>query len=219
MYFLDAILSVIFPVRCISCKREGLELCMDCIASFPIAERETPEWIIPMFDYRHPSIKKSIWFLKYKGKKRLALIFAEILHERIIEELADLKVLRNFHDPILVPIPLSKERKKERKYNQTELICEALIQIDKKSGQKNFDLKKDILIKTRETEHQARIKDRSDRLKNLMNSFAVKNEQKIKGRNVILIDDVTTTGTTLSEAKRILKNSGAKNIIAFTIAH
>ena len=83
----------------------------------------------------------------------------------------------------------------------------------------NLKLEKNILIKPKETEHQARIKDRRERLKNLIGSFAVKNGEKIKNKNIILIDDITTTGATLSEARKILKQYGARRIIAFTVAH
>jgi predicted amidophosphoribosyltransferase len=85
--------------------------------------------------------------------------------------------------------------------------------------EKNFELKTNILIKVKETEHQARIKDRRVRLKNLENSYAVKNEASLENRNVILIDDITTTGATLNEARKILKEFGARKIIAFTVAH
>ncbi|MFA5936789.1 MAG: phosphoribosyltransferase family protein [Candidatus Paceibacterota bacterium] len=153
------------------------------------------------------------------------------MYEKIIEELSELSVLNNFREPILIPIPLSKKRYKERGYNQSELICQELIKIDKKTNlphirhgvygalEKNFSLEKNVLIKIKDTEHQVNIQDRRNRLKNLSDSFFVKNENLIKGKNIILIDDVLTTGSTLTEAKKILKNSGARKIIAFTIAH
>jgi len=217
MYFLDTILNVIFPVNCISCGENGSDLCIKCLSGSPSALRESASWIFPLFDYRHPPIKKSIWLLKYKGKERLASIFAEVLYDKIIEELSDLSVFRNFNDVILIPIPLSQKRYRERGYNQTELICQKLMKLDEKRN--NFKLEKNILIKIKETEHQARIKDKGARLKNLSDSFFVKNPELIKNRNLILIDDVTTTGATLTEAKKILKQSGARKIIAFTVAH
>jgi competence protein ComFC len=216
MNFLDTILNVIFPVRCISCGKNGEDLCTACLSNFPSAERESAKWIFPIFDYRHPPIKKAIWLLKYNGKKRLAGIFAEVVHGKILEELSDLSVMENFNEPVLIPIPLSLKRRRERGFNQAGLICNKLIKLDKGS---NFKLEDNVLIKPKDTEHQARIRDRSERLKNLSGSFAVKNANLIKGRNLILIDDVTTTGATLNEAKKILKQNGAKKIIAFCVAH
>jgi len=217
MNLLDTILNVVFPVNCLSCGKEGSDLCLRCLSDSPAAERESANWIFPLFDYRHIPVKKSIWLLKYKSKKRIAGIFAEVMYGKIIEELSELSVMKNFREPILIPIPLSKKRYRERGYNQAELICEKLVEIDEKNN--NFKLEKNTLIKIKETEHQANIKERRDRLKNLSDSFSVKNSKMIEGKNIILIDDVTTTGATLSEARKILKQSGAKKVIAFTVAH
>ena len=216
MYFLNTILDIFFPIYCLSCHKRGEYICLKCLLESPQAERESEKWIHPIYDYRHPSIKKALWLLKYSGKKRLAQTFASILYERILEELADLSIMENFRKPILIPIPISKQRRRERGYNQTELICRELIKLDRN---KNFELESNILIKNHETVHQARIKDRRERLKNLAGSFTIKNLEKIKNRNIILIDDITTTGATLNEAKKTLKIAGAKKIVAFTVAH
>ena len=225
MGFLNTILNIIFPVKCVSCGEFGTDLCLLCLSDCPGAERENAKWIFPLYDYRHPPIKKALWLLKYKGKKRLAPIFAEVLYGKILEELSELSVMENFREPILIPIPLSAKRYRERGFNQAELICKELIKIDNlRHGvdkKNNFTLEKNVLIKIKNTEHQARIKDRSIRLKNLSGSFAVKNarEKLIKNKNVILIDDIITTGATLNEARKVLKNSGARKVVAFTIAH
>lgn len=216
MRFFNTILDLIFPVNCVSCGVRGVNLCVSCLGNFPPAERESARWVFPLFDYRHPPLKKVLWLIKYKGKKSLLGIFSEILHGRILEELSDLSVMENFHESILIPIPLSKKRLRERGYNQAELLCKRLVELDEN---KNFKLENNILRKPKETEHQAHIKDRRDRLKNLIGSFAVVNEELIQKRNIILIDDITTTGATLSEAKKVLKEAGARKVIAFTIAH
>jgi|SRR3989338_127276 len=216
MRFLNTLLDIVFPVNCISCGTSGVDLCMTCLGDSPPAERESAKWIFPLYDYRHPPIKKALWLLKYKGKKRLASIFAEILYGKIMEELSDLFVMQNFHDAILIPIPLSKKRYRERGYNQAELICKELIKIDQNN---NFRLEKDVLIKPIDTKHQAHIENRSERLKNIVGSFNLKNSELIKGKNIILIDDITTTGATLTEGKKVLKAAGVRKIIAFTIAH
>ena len=219
MQFLDIILDIIFPPQCIACKKSGAQLCSECLGKFPKAERECANWIFPLFDYRHPPIKNAVWLLKYKGKKNVAQIFAALLYGRILEELSDLSLLENFQDPILIPIPLARARQKERGFNQAELICQNLIAIEKSSKNSNFKLEKEILIKPADSAHQARIENREERLRNIVGSFSVVNPEKIKERNIILIDDVTTTGATLNEARKILKLHGAKKIIAFTVAH
>jgi ComF family protein len=216
MSLIDTILSICFPVRCVGCGKEGSELCFKCISGSPDAERESDNWIFPLFDYRHPPIKDAVWLLKYKGKKRLAIIFAEVMYGRILEELADLSVMENFTDILLIPIPLSKARMWERGFNQAELICKELIALDEN---KNFKLENGVLIKTNDTKHQARIENRAERLRNIVGSFSAQNVEQIKNKNIILIDDVTTTGATLREAKKILEQNGARKVIAFTVAH
>ena len=240
MHFLNTIinniLNIVFPVKCMLCgKGAKADLCPTCLRDMPSAERESAKWIFPLYDYRNPTIKKSLWLLKYKGKKRLANVFAEIIYEKILEELSELSVMENFIEPILIPIPLSPKRYRERGYNQAQLICEELIKINnlrhlsaearaKTNGTNkklNFILENNILIKIKETEHQARIKNRRVRLKNLAGSFDIKSKKVnwVKNRNIILIDDIITTGATLNEAKKVLKKAGARKVIAFTVAH
>ena len=216
MNILNTILDIVFPVNCIFCKKRGEDFCIDCINSAKDAERESAKWIFPLYDYRHPPIKKALWFLKYNKKKKIASIFAKIMYHIILEELSDLSIMENFKNPILIPIPLTKKRQRERGYNQAELIAKKLIEL---YDNENFILKNDILIKNKETIHQANIKNRNIRLKNLIGSFIVKNKEEIKNRNIILIDDITTTGATLNEARKTLKKAGAKKIVAFTVAH
>ncbi|HEV7702072.1 MAG TPA: phosphoribosyltransferase family protein [Candidatus Paceibacterota bacterium] len=218
MPFLNTILDIIFPVYCVSCGGRGSYFCLECLSGCPLAEREGQTWIFPLFDYKYPPIKKSLSLFKYKNKKKLSSTFAEMLYGKILEELSDLSVMENFRDAILIPIPLSAKRYRERGYNQAELICRELIKLD---NDQNFKLQTGILVKPKETGHQARIKNRSERLKNIISSFTIKDgtENLIKNKNIILIDDILTTGATLAEARKILKQSGAGKIIAFTIAH
>ncbi len=216
MRLLNAILSFFFPSRCLSCDKYGEDFCVSCLSSLGPAERECPKWIYPLFDYRHKGMKKAVWFLKYKGRKNLARVFAEAMYGRILEELSDLSIMENFTEPLLIPIPLSPRRYRERGFNQAELISKEIIQLD---GKQNFELVSHVLVKPHDTKHQAHVENRAERLKNLRGSFTLKNSEQIKGRNIILIDDVITTGATLGEARKILLEAGARKVIAFTLAH
>lgn len=198
---------------------EGSDLCLSCLHDAPVAERESPKWIFPIYDYRHPGIKNSLRLFKYKGRKRLANVFAEVIYEKIVEELSDLSLMENFTEPILIPIPLSPKRHRERGFNQAELLCRELIKINNEREGTYLKLENNILLKPRETEHQARIKDRRARIENMAGSFTVRNTELIKNKNIILIDDILTTGATLSEARKMLRGAGARKIIAFTVAH
>lgn len=216
MWFLNTILDIVFPASCVSCKTLGEDFCTQCLANAPTTDRETESWIFPLFDYRHPPIKKAIWLLKYKGKRRLARVFAEALYPHMLEELSDIVLFENFHNALLIPIPLSKKRHRERGFNQTELIARELVLLDKGT---NFNLVTTVLTKPKETVHQAHVKERKDRVRNLLGTFSVQKRDQVAGRNIILIDDVTTTGATLKEARSVLRANGAKKIIAFTVAH
>jgi predicted amidophosphoribosyltransferase len=107
-------LDLVFPAKCIGCGQRGTELCTLCLSDAPSAERESAKWIFPVYDYRHPLIKKSLWLLKYSAKKRLAKVFAENIYGKMMEELSEFGVMENFREPILIPIPLSKKRYRER---------------------------------------------------------------------------------------------------------
>jgi competence protein ComFC len=221
MHIINTILNVIFPVNCISCGQPGEDLCFFCLKKFPKYQNNPENWTFSVFQYQHPSVKKAIWFLKYKNRKKLASKFAELLYENIVKETSRLsndllKTGENFSKPLLVPIPISKKRRRERGYNQTELLCKEILKLDR---EKVLEIEKNVLIKPEETEHQALILNKEERLKNISGTFSLKNRQKIINRNIILIDDVTTTGGTLEEAKKLLKKFEAKKIIAFTIAH
>jgi competence protein ComFC len=150
--------------------------------------------------------------------------------KKIMEELSELSLLENFLDPILIPIPLSETRYRERGYNQAELVCRNIVKINRnhlsggESENKNIKLEmaKDVLIKSKNTENQAGIKGRRNRLRNIKGAFSLRFSEGIKtlkDRNIILIDDITTTGATLREARKILREGGARRIIAFTVAH
>ncbi len=220
MNFFNTVLDILFPSSCFVCGKKGSELCLECINDAQGSERECARWIYPVYEYRYPPIKKAIHLLKYKNKKGLATLFAQLLYPKILEELSELSLMENFNSPILISIPLSQQRYRERGYNQSELICRELIKLDNNT---NFELKEKVLIKIKDTKHQAHIKNRNERLQNLHGSFKINKEALdkdiIKKRNIILIDDIITTGATFAEAKKTLKKGGANKIIAFAIAH
>jgi len=153
--------------------------------------------------------------LKYRERTILAKVFSKFLYEHILDELNDIQIFGSTEKPLLIPIPLSKKGFHKRGYNQCLLIAKHLSFID----DSYFELTKSVLYKTRNTKNQMEIKDKKKRLQNLHGCFEVKNSECVVGRNIILIDDVVTTGATLIEAKKVLKKAGAKKVIAFTIAH
>ncbi|MBU1557651.1 ComF family protein [Patescibacteria group bacterium] len=178
--------------------------------------RNEDKKMITVFSYEDKLIKEAISSFKFRKNKRLAKIFAQILYDEILEHMSELETFSNFKKPILIPIPLSKQRMRERGFNQCELIAKEMSILDKDSS---FVFEKNVLIKIKDTPHQSRAKNKKERLENLKKSFSVKQSEKIRGKNILLLDDVTTTGTTLKEASKTLRRYGAKKIICLTIAH
>ncbi len=210
------LLNTLYPISCVGCGEKEVGLCLKCLSTIPPPDFKQEEQVISAFSYQNKIAKKAIWKLKYRNGRYLAPILAEALYERLLPELADLKMLKNWKEAILIPIPLSAKRFKKRGYNQAELLAKSLIE---KDNRENFVLKNDILIRKIDTKPQADIKNKSERKNNIRGCFTVKNKELVRGKNIILIDDVSTTGATLEEAEKTLKKSGAKNFLKITVAH
>ncbi len=173
------------------------------------------ETVLAIFSYKDPLVRAAIWQIKYRNHRKVSRLLAEILYSELVAELEDLSQFSHFVSPILIPIPLSAARQKARGYNQTENLAKEMMRLDRNNI---FTLEIKVLVKTKDTPPQSSL-PRSSRLQNLRGSFQVKNSEKIRGRNIILIDDVTTTGATLKEASATLRRAGARKVIAIVVAH
>lgn len=168
-----------------------------------------------IFKYKDKIIRKAIWEIKYSKNRVITKKFGKILYDFILEELSDEILFSNFQNPLLIPVPISKNNLKERGYNQCEEIIKEIKQND---TQNIFEISFDSLQKIKETPHQSKLNNKTKRLSNLKNCFSA-NSSKIKNRNIVLIDDVITTGATMSETKKELKKAGARKVIGVAIAH
>lgn len=112
---------------------------------------------------------------------------------------------------LLVPVPIHRCRLLKRRYNQSALLVKYLAELT------GIPADYDSLIRHENTVPQVSL-SRQARCKNLKKAFSVKYPERIAGRNIVLIDDVETTGSTLSECARVLKKSGAGKIYAVTLA-
>ncbi len=209
------ILNILFPSTCVGCKIKNTLLCEKCLTNIPPVI-QIFDTTISVFSYKNAVIKKALWILKYKGNKKMGEIFARAMYDKILEEISDEKLLSNFHEPLLIPIPLSQKRLKERGFNQSEVIAREISILD---TEVSFTFSDKILYKIKDTPSQVSIKDKKKRLQNLHACFTIKDKKYVRNKNIILIDDITTTGATLAEAKKTLLTAGAKKVIAFTVAH
>ena len=192
--YIKKIINLLFPEE--QLEKEKLEI---LLKNRNFLDRKKD--IFSLLPYKNKRVSKSIKDLKFKNKISNAEFFGEILFENILDYLEDLKIKENFNDPILLTIPVSFWRKIKRGYNQNDLIISEFM----KAGGKNFiRWEENNLIKIKHTKPQSLTKNKAERLKN---------------QNIILFDDIYTTGATISEVKKILKKAGAKKIKVIILAH
>ena len=200
---LTSITTILFPSYCFICKKEGGALCSTCLSQRKkVFDTPSPS-ITSIYSYRDPYIKKIIHSIKYFHRKDLiAPLVTELSHE----------ILSHSPQPdVLVPIPMPYLRKVMRGYNHAEALAQCI------SLQTNIPVRSEILIRARSKKRQVTTHSRRERLQNQHNAFTV--QQNVEGLHIILIDDVSTTGATLLEARRVLIEQGAASVSAYTIAH
>lgn len=221
--------DIIFPKKCIFCGKEKTFLCQDCFSLIEINEFQyclcqKPGRIINSQKcgsckkhslsnlysacvFNQKILEKTIHSFKYPPYlKNLAwpLAYLVILHFEILQK-------KPSQESILMPVPLFKRKERERGFNQSKEVAEIL----SKAWQAELDARN--LIKIKNTANQAKL-NKEQRSENLKNAFCVSDKEKIKGKEICLIDDVYTTGATMEECAKTLKLAGAKKVQGITIA-
>ncbi len=207
--------DIIFPRRCVGCQEYGIVLCEQCLATLPSAVLTKQSFVTALFDYHNPIVKKAIWKFKYGNVRGLAKNFSEKLYDEIIGDLSDRLYITKNQTFLMLPIPLHPQRNRERGYNQSELIVQELI---KRDSNHLFQFSPTALLRIHKTKPQAKSDKRRARLENLQGAFKA-NQKIVNGKDIIIIDDVVTTGATISEARKALLASGARSVRAYVIAH
>jgi ComF family protein len=218
-----------FPKKCIGCGREKTFLCQDCFSlielnPFQYCLCQKPQRTIlkgkcghcrdhsltglysaSIFDQK--ILKKAIDSFKYPPYlKDLAwpLAYLIILHFEIIKKKIEAP-------SILIPVPLFSRKERERGFNQSKELANILA----KAWQAELSCKD--LIKIKNTASQAS-SNREQRSENLKNAFCVLDKNAIQGKKVYLVDDIYTTGATMEECAKVLKEAGAKEVWGITVA-
>ncbi len=174
----------------------------------------SPKTLSP-FIFRDSFVRTAIHLAKYRNEPRICHILGETLWDFYGEDLSS-NVLINNARWIVVPIPLTKRKRRMRGYNQSEEIAIGFLRHADKS---HFSLATDVLLRTEARESQTKQVTRLERTSNVAGTFVVKNNSKILENNILIIDDVVTTGATLREATRALRKAGARRILCITVAH
>lgn len=237
------VLDILFPKICLSCHQEGFYVCPQCFTKIPILKsfhchlcgKRSPNGktcpkckaksgskltgLLIASDWNNLLLRQMIYEYKYRSIKDLAL---PLSHLSIIflnqSGFFTQHLPLNITSYILIPVPLHKRRLAWRGFNQAELIA----------NQINIYLKipiiKDSVIRSRHTPPQMDITEKSERIKNVSNAFQlnpafkINNENQIKNKIVILIDDICTTGSTLNECAKVIKPLKPKEIWGLVLA-
>ncbi len=160
-------------------------------------------YIISIYSFKNPHLKKIIHAIKYFHRKDLIPPLASVLAHALLQE-----EISSF---IVVPIPMSRLRKYARGYNHAEALADEIAE------RLHLTVQNDLLLRATSKKRQVLTRSRGERLKNQRNAFKV--ETDLHGKKILLVDDVTTTGATLSEARKALLKNGAACVRAVTIAH
>jgi len=206
------ILDAIFPIRCIGCGKYNTYFCsscLDCVKKKKDLELAGSVAVFSSVSYNDKLVKKALKIFKYNFVKDMAKPLAEIINVSIENMPVQIKTDIFKGNPLLVPIPLHKKRLNWRGFNQAEILADEI--------SKFYGLKvKNILIRNKNAKPQADIKDKENRMNNIKGSFIC--PISINGRNIILIDDVCTTGATINECAKTLAVNGAGKIKAIVVA-
>ena len=231
------VLDLFFPKKCLGCNCPDTYLCRDCFNRIELSLNNTCffcgkiTWqgkiciecqkenylnrVIVATEYKNPLARDLIKNFKYHYVKELS----QSLTQLIIKSLALCGILdlpagrQGFpHNAAVLPIPLYKIRHRTRGFNQAELLAKQI------ADYFNLPLETNILKRIISGIPQANIKDNEKRKENIKNVFDINPEYLLKEKSIILVDDVATTGATLVETARILKNAGAKEIWGLVVA-
>jgi competence protein ComFC len=224
--YLKNALEIIYPIHCGGCNLKADALCTECTGSLrPVDPSTTCPVCGSHVGYRivcgkcmdetrgfqeghygfyyENRLRDAVHAFKFSGRKDVGRRLVRLLRDRLVP-------LSGRLDCIL-PIPVTESRLKERGYNQSFIISEEIAKIVSKP------IYHTILQKTKETKDQYSL-SREDRKRNVKGAFAVRNGSCIKGKRILLVDDLYTTGYTAREACKVLSRSKPSEIIFFALA-
>ncbi len=210
----EEILEAVYPTTCIMCEKiEKTGICKKCLKEIEKYSK-----------YKNYKIKNKyfdnhIYFFSYEGLIRNKIIDFKF-NEKVYYSKGFAKIILNNEKmygllkkyDIIVPVPIHKNRKKERGYNQSAEISRI---ISKEIT--SLKLEDKVLIKSKNIVAQSTL-NAKQRKTNIKDAFKIINEQKIKDKKIILFDDIYTTGSTVNECSKLLKMYGANKITVITIA-
>lgn len=209
-FFLD----LLFPPKCVFCGkllgRGESGMCSDCQRELPwlieeAAEQKGEFFSLCVSPLRYQDrVRDSIHRYKFSGRQGYARLYGTLVAQCISDHLAG-------QYDLITWVPLSRARKKERGYDQAFLLANA-------AALELGDVAVETLRKERHTQAQSGLEDESARRANVLGAYEIVDPELIQGKRVLLVDDVITTGATISECARILCTFGAADVVCATLA-
>jgi len=205
-------LDFLFPLRTDEAVLRDISIDDFLALMVPRLVPETRPGTVALLPFNNPLVRSAIHEAKYHGSERAFSFLATALSEYLCDA-DDVHTTRS-NLVVLVPVPLGKERRKERGFNQVEEIT------NRAAHELDIAVNTTLLERTRETISQVSL-TRTLRERNMKGAFECpsKLEERSKAYTYILVDDVLTTGATLQAAIDALKGAGAKHIIPLALAH
>jgi len=219
MNFLKNMLFFIFPRKCEMCetisesyicdkcksKLEKTELYLNRIDDYSKDNTKFFDEHAYIFEY-NSIIREKIIEYKFKNKPYLGKMFSEFFVKN--------EKMCGFFEKydIIIPVPMTNKKIKERGYNQTEIIAKIISQ-----NITNITMQKNVLIKYKNNKVQSQL-NKEQRQQNVQNVYELNNEEIIKNKNILILDDIYTTGATCNECVKTLRNAQPKKIGIITIA-
>ncbi len=211
---LDKFIHLIYPQVCGICgKISNKDVCNRCKVKIKDYWRSKKHIYLTknydthmyLFDYQD-IIREKILQYKFQEKTYIYHSFAKIIAN-------DEKICRFLKSyDIIIPVPISKKRKKQRGYNQSEILAKKLA-----SQTKHLAYFNNVLYKKKDTLPQSLL-DKEKRETNIQGAYYIKNEKAVQNKKILLFDDIYTTGATVNECSKQLKQIGAKEIGVLTLA-
>ena len=210
---ISGLLDLLFPPKCAFCRRlvksnQNL-LCPDCLLQLPYTEDGGPQHgdffrVCVSALYYEDKVRDALLRYKFQGSSGYAGTFGRLLADCIRAN------LRGQYD-LISWVPLSRERLRERGYDQAMLLAQA-------AALELQDVAVSTLDKVRNAEKQSGVGSPEKRRANISGAYRVADSELIEGRRILLIDDIVTTGATLSECARTLLEGGAAEVLCATVA-
>lgn len=195
----EAVIDAVLPLR--ERARRTKRLTAESIPLFPTTHELLGVKITTLMDYENKTVADLIQSLKYDGSGHAARLLASVIADYLRDEIASHKLFSQ-KTILITPVPLHASRKRERGFNQIEVVLKHL------PDNLLPYMKENPLERTRPTLQQTRL-SRSERLSNVAGAFALRNPESVRSTKIFLIDDVMTTGATLANAGNPLRRAGA----------